>query len=90
MPEFCYNAATTRPKRSGNWGTEPTISGFDFDPESGLLYLFAVDIDASIRGMYLVDTTLGDATLVWTYNLPCLGLAFAQLSDSIFANRLDP
>jgi sugar lactone lactonase YvrE len=72
------------------FSTQPTIGGFDFDPESGLLYLFATDLDAGIRGMYLVDTTLGDATLVWTYNLPYLGLAFAQLSDSIFANGLDP
>ena len=66
------------------------ISGFDFHPESGLLYLFASDPDAGIRGIYTVDTTLGNATLVGTYDRAFLGLAFAQLSDSILVSGFDP
>ena len=66
------------------------IGGFDFHPESGLLYLFAPDPDAGIRGIYTVNRTFGNATLVGTYERDFLGLAFAQLSDSILANGFDP
>lgn len=69
---------------------ERLISGLDFHPESGLLYLFASDPDAGIRGIYTVDTTLGNATLVGTYDRSFLGLAFAQQFDSILANGFDP
>lgn len=69
---------------------ERLIGGFDFHPESGLLYLFASDPDAGIRGIYTVDTTLGNATLIGTYERDFLALAFAQLADSIWANGFDP
>lgn len=66
------------------------ISGFDFHLDSGLLYLFATDPDAGIRGIYTVDTTVGNATLVGTYDRSYIGLAFARQFDAILANGFDP
>jgi hypothetical protein len=66
------------------------LSGFDFDPSSGLLYLFAIDYDSSTRGIYLVDTALGEVTLTATYSRAYLGLAFAEVFDFIMSNGFDP
>jgi len=69
---------------------EFAIGGFDFDPATGLLYLFAHDATAGFNGLYVVDTTLGDATLVASTSRTLLGFAFAKAAGSLFANGFDP
>jgi len=86
------DTATGAATAIGPLGIHPhsLISGFDFDPESGLLYLFAIDDDAGARGQYLIDTALGSATFVASYDWSYVGLAFAPAPDAIMANGFDP
>jgi hypothetical protein len=65
------------------------IGGFDFDPATGILYLFAYNADTGENGVYTVDTTTGIATLLAPNDVALVALAFAQAPDPIFANGFD-
>jgi hypothetical protein len=68
---------------------EFAIGGFDFDPATGALYLFAYDAVAGSNGGYVVDTVSGQATLVMPNTGAFAGLAFALAPDPMFANGFD-
>ena len=84
------DTATGAATAIGPLGIHPQalISGFDFDPSSGELYLFGIDYDT--RGRFEIDTALGTATFVEPYDWSYLGLAFAEPLDPIMANGFDP
>jgi hypothetical protein len=65
------------------------IGGFDFDPASGILFLFAYNADTGENGIYTVDTTTGIATLLAPNDVALTAVAFAPDPDPIFANGFD-
>jgi hypothetical protein len=72
------------------FSTSTLVGGLDFDPTTGVLNLFATDDDTHVSGRYLVDVTQGTATRVATYDFAPLGVALADLPETILANGFDP
>jgi hypothetical protein len=63
--------------------------GLDFDPESGLLYVFGSDTGSGVHGMFLVDTTSGNATLVQPYIWNFVAISLAPAPAKIFKDGFD-
>jgi len=66
-----------------------TPNGLDFDPESGSLYLFGYDATSGARGMFFVDTSSGNATLVQPYIANLLAISLAPAPETIFTDGFD-
>ncbi len=72
------------------FSTSTLVGGLDFDPTTGELNLFATEDDTHIFGRYIVDVTQGTATRIATYDFAPLGVALADLPETILANGFDP